>query len=177
MTATTIAVVAVLTALAVWHRATAAHRADTAASRAVAEAAARLHRAGHPDAGLVLGVIGQREREHALRIIHGQPVHHRRRHRWTTAIWTGLIAGATLGACGGPTAAADPPMCFDTCPTWDCHVDGNGICGPDQPAAPVLGLDCAGTIVPTDPRVSVQQGLGYLVYVELVRAMCGGAAS
>jgi hypothetical protein len=37
----------------------------------------------------------------------------------------------------------EPPVCHEWQPCWDCTVDGNGICGPDEPPAPDCELpDC-----------------------------------
>lgn len=44
------------------------------------------------------------------------------------------------------------------------------------PPMPVLGVECNGTVVPLDPRVSVSQPLGTLMYRAMLEAMCGQPA-
>jgi hypothetical protein len=41
------------------------------------------------------------------------------------------------------------------------------------PFAPGSVADCAGKLVPLDPRVSIQNPLGTMVFEAFLRAMCG----
>jgi hypothetical protein len=41
-----------------------------------------------------------------------------------------------------PPPEPTPDVCHEWQPCWDCTVDGNGICGPDEPPAPCELPDC-----------------------------------
>lgn len=59
-------------------------------------------------------------------------------------------------------------------------VAGPAGASPDQPPPPpqlpVAGVECNGALVPLDPRVSYRGGLGTLIYLEMLKAMCGPPA-
>lgn len=63
-----------------------------------------------------------------------------------------LSAVAALAIVAAPTAHADPDQ---------------------QPFVPGTVVDCAGQAVPLDPRVSVRDPLGTLIFQEMLKAMCG----
>lgn len=59
-------------------------------------------------------------------------------------------AAAAVAVCAAPAVAADP-----------------------GPFVPGTVADCAGQAVPLDPRVSVQNPLGTLMFEAMLHAMCG----
>lgn len=59
-------------------------------------------------------------------------------------------------------------------------VAGPARANPDQPSPPlqlpVAGVECNGILVPLDPPVSYKGGLGTLIYLELLKTICGQPA-
>jgi hypothetical protein len=70
-----------------------------------------------------------------------------------TAVHGVAASVAAIGVWVAPSAAADP-----------------------GPFAPGATADCAGQVVPLDPRVSIQNPLGTLAFRAMLEAMCGSLA-
>lgn len=118
--------------------------------------------------------------------------HHRRCWLRTivAAIWAGMMAGCSGGTASAdpadwidlpaiiaehvtPWPAAPPPECYEDQPCWDCTTMGNRQCGPPPTPPPWTGPTCYGQPVPADPRVTVADPIGSLIYFELLRRICG----